>query len=147
MLQPWIKVMYCSLLWLTLHIRVGINISHLSIAGIVAHGRCYISHCFVCVCFFNCCVVLVFFKCVINLTSFLLKSSFISFVFIYSFIFYIFFFWLTNFSHMKRLRSVDYFVCLFCFLRWNCKVIIHNFISFLPFPKDLQCSSFISILT
>ena len=31
---------------LTLHIRVGINISHLSIPGIGAHGRCYISHCF-----------------------------------------------------------------------------------------------------
>ena len=77
--QPWIKVMYCSLLWLTLHIRAGINISHLSIPGIVAHGRCYISHCFVlCVCFLTvCCVVLVFFKCVINLTSFLFKSRFI----------------------------------------------------------------------
>ena len=24
----------------------GINISHLSITGIAAHGRCYISHCF-----------------------------------------------------------------------------------------------------
>ena len=40
-----------------------------------------------------------------------------------------------------------FFVCLFCFLNWNCRVIIHNFITFLPFPKDLQCSSFISILT
>ena len=50
--QPWIKVMYCSLLWLTLHIREGINILHLSTVGIVAHGRYCISHCFVlCVCF------------------------------------------------------------------------------------------------
>ena len=44
--QPWIKVMYCSLLWLTLHIRAGINISYLSISGKVAHGRYYISYCF-----------------------------------------------------------------------------------------------------
>ena len=74
---------YYSLLWLTLHIRAGINISHLSIFGIVAHGRCYISHYFFClfVCFFKaiCRVELVFFKCVINLTSFLFKSKFISF--------------------------------------------------------------------
>ena len=27
-----------------------------------------------------------------------------------------FFFWLSNFSHLKRLRLVDYFVYLFCFL-------------------------------
>ena len=33
---------------------------------------------------------------------------------------------------MKRLRLVDYFVCLFCFLSRNCRVIIHNFITFLP---------------
>ena len=70
--------MYCSLLWLTLHIRVGINISHLSIPGIVAHGRCYISRC-IFVFLTVCSVVLVFFKCVINLTSFLFKSKFISF--------------------------------------------------------------------
>ena len=40
-----------------------------------------------------------------------------------------------------------YFFIIFCFLNWNCRVIIHNFITFLPFPKDLQCSSFVSILT
>ena len=71
--------MYCSLLKLTLHIRAGINISHLSILsipGIVAHGRRCISHCF----FLTVCLVaLVFFKCVINLSSFLFKSKFISF--------------------------------------------------------------------
>ena len=68
--------MYCSLLWLTLHVRAGINISHLSILGILAYYRCYISHCFV---FLNCLyLVLVFFKCLINLTSFLFKSKFIS---------------------------------------------------------------------
>ena len=41
--QPWIKVMYCSLLWLTLHIRAGTNISYLSIPGKVTNGRRYIS--------------------------------------------------------------------------------------------------------
>ena len=38
--------MYCSLLWLTLRITARISISHLSIPGIVAHGRCYMFHCF-----------------------------------------------------------------------------------------------------
>ena len=38
--------MYFSLLWLRLHIRARINISHLSIHEIIAHGRCYISHSF-----------------------------------------------------------------------------------------------------
>ena len=46
LIQPWIKVMYCSLLCLTLHIRAGINISHLSIPEIVSNGRCYISQFF-----------------------------------------------------------------------------------------------------
>ena len=40
-----------------------------------------------------------------------------------------------------------YFYIILCFLNWNCRVIIHNFMTFLTFPKDLQCSSFISILT
>ena len=104
--------------------------------------------CFACVFVTVCRVVLVFFKCIINLTSFLFKSTFFSLLLFNHFFFYFFFFfWLSNFSHMKRLRLVDYFVCLFCFLSWNCRVIIHNFITFLPFQKDLQCSSFISILT
>ena len=105
LMQPWIKVMYCSLLWLTLHIRAGINISHLSIPGIVAHGRCYISHCFVlCMCvraFLTVCrVVLVFLKCVINLTSFLFKSRFI-FLLLFIHLFFTFFFLLIKqlFSH------------------------------------------------
>ena len=66
-------------------------------------------------------------------------------------LFFSFYFWLNNsFSHMKRLRLVDYFVwlfVLFCFLSWICRVIIHNFITFLPFPKGLRFSSFIPILT
>ena len=144
--------MYCSLICLTLHIRAGINISHLSIHRLEAHRRFHISYCFVlCVFFLTVCrAVLAFFKCVINLTSFLFKSRFISvLLFIHLFFtFSLFFFlWLSNFSHMKRLRLADYFVCLFCFLSWNCRVLIHNFITFPLFPKDLHCSSFISILT
>ena len=102
------------------------------------HGRCYISHCFVLRVFFTVChVVFVIFKCVINLTSFLFKSRFISLLLFIHLFFTFFFFWLSNFSHMKRLRLVDYFVCLFCFLSLNCRVIIYNFITFLPFPKDI----------
>ena len=82
--QPSVKVMYCSLLLLTLHIRAGINISHLFIPGIVAHGRRYISHCFFSflpTVYLTClCVELVFFKCTINLTSFLFKSKFVFFL-------------------------------------------------------------------
>ena len=149
LIQPWIKVMYCSLLWLTFRIRVGISISYLSIPGIVAHDRCYISHCFVlCVYVFNC---LSCSACILQMhnkpNQFPIQIKVYFFIIIYSFIYFIFFFWLSNFSHMKRLRLADYFVCLFCFLSWNCRIIIHNFITFHPFPKDLQCSSFISILT
>ena len=77
--------MYCSLLWLTLHFRVGINISYLSISGIVANGRCYISHCYIFfsflpTVFLNCllCSALIL-QTHINLTSFLIKLKFISF--------------------------------------------------------------------
>ena len=35
-----------SLPGLTWNIRLRIYISHLSISGIVVHGRCYVSHCF-----------------------------------------------------------------------------------------------------
>ena len=93
-----------------------------------------------------------------------LPSFFIIFFLIYFFLyqkiiiiiiilvlFFSFYFWLNNsFSHMKRLRLVDYFVWLFvlsCFLSWICRVIIHNFITFLQFPKGLQFSSFIFVLT
>ena len=113
LIQPWIKVTYCSLLWLALHIRVGINISYLSIPGTVADGRCYISRCCFFVCFFlNCflCNACILQLCN-NLTSFLFKSRFISLLlFIHLFLTF-FFFWLNNFFHMKRLRLVDYFVC------------------------------------
>ena len=58
--------------------------------------------------------------------------------------FFSFYFWLNNFFHMKRLRLVDYlFICLFCFFG----VIIQSFITFFPFAKGLQFSSFISIWT
>ena len=126
---------------LTLHIRAAISISHLSIPGIVD-----ISHCFVLSeRVFNCLSC----SACINLTSFLFKSRFIYLFIIYLFIYLLrfFFFWLSNFSHIKRLRLVDYLVFFFCFLSWNCRVIVNNFITFLQFPKDLQFSSFISTLT
>ena len=76
LIQPWIEVMYFSLLWLILNIRMGISISHLSIAGIVAHGRCFLS-------LFSLAFVLSCFPCsacilqiCINLTSFLFSSKF-----------------------------------------------------------------------
>ena len=94
-----------------------------------------------------------------HLPSFFIFIFFLIYFFLYQkiiiiiilFLFFSFYFWLNNsFSHMKRLRLVDYFVwlfVLFCFLSWICRVIIHNFITFLPFPKGLQFSSFIFVLT
>ena len=99
LIQPWIKVMYCSLLSLTLHIRVGISIPDLSILGIVTHGTCYISHCFaVCVCaFFNCLLCSV---CILQMhnkpDNFLIQIKVYFFIIIYSF-FTFFSFWLSNF--------------------------------------------------
>ena len=107
LIQPWIKVMYCSLLWLTLHIRVGINISHLSIPGIVP------LLCFVCVCVFFltvCRVMLVIFKCVINLTSFLFKSRFISLL-LFSHLFFTFLLIKQLFFH--KTVKVSRLFCLF----------------------------------
>ena len=46
LIQPWTQVIDYSLPGLTWHTRLRIGISHLSISGIVVHGRCYISHCF-----------------------------------------------------------------------------------------------------
>ena len=108
--------MYCSVLRLTLYIRARINISHLSIPGIVDHGRCYISHCFVlCVFLTVCRVVLVFFKCVINLTSFLFKSKFNFFIIIYSFIFYFFFILIKKLFSHETVKVIRLF-CLFVLL-------------------------------
>ena len=45
-IQPWTHVIGYSLPVLTWHTRLTTGISHLSVSGIVAHGRCYISHCF-----------------------------------------------------------------------------------------------------
>ena len=46
LMQPWTQVIDFSLPGLTWHIRLRSGISHLSISGIMVHGRCYISHCF-----------------------------------------------------------------------------------------------------
>ena len=53
------------------------------------------------------------------------------------------------FSHdtVKVSRLFCFLVFLLCFLSWNYRVIIHSFITFLPFPNGLRFSSFISILT
>ena len=114
LIQSWIKVIYCSLLWLALHIRAGINISNLSIPGIVAHGRCYISHCFVlCMCFFNCfsCSA-----CILQMrnkpSQFLIQIKVYFFIIIYSFIFYFFFLLIKQlFSH--ETVKVSRLFCLF----------------------------------
>ena len=77
----------------------GDQYPHLSIPGIVAHGRCYISHCFaVCVCaFFNCLLCSV---CILQMHNkpdkFLIQIKVYFFIIIYSF-FTFFFFWLSNF--------------------------------------------------
>ena len=115
LIQPWIKSMYCSSLWLTLHIRAGINISHLSIPGIVAHDRCCISHCFVlCVfVFFNC---LLCSACILQMhdkpNQFLIEIKVYFFIIIYSFIFYFFFLLIKQlFSH--ETVKVSRLFCLF----------------------------------
>ena len=89
-----------------------------------------------CACvFFNC---LSCSACILQMRNkpnqFLIQMKVYFFIIIYSFIFYFFFFWLSNASHMKRLTLADYFVSLFCFLGWNWRVIIHNFITS-PVPK------------
>ena len=63
-----------------------------------------------------------------------------------------FYFWLNNsFYHMKRLRLVYCFVCLFLFCLFvfsslSCRIIIHNFIAFPQLPWGLQFYSFMFIL-
>ena len=122
--------MYCSLLWLTLHIRAGINVSHLSIPGVVSNGKCYISHCFFFVFFLTVCrVVLVFFNCIaffciINLTSFLFKSKFISFpicdsahllshyYYCYNYYFYYYLLLIYIFFYMFCFAIISHFHCL-----------------------------------
>ena len=73
-----------------IHIRAGINISHLSIRGIVAHGRCYISYCFFCVFFFNC---LLCSACILQMRNkpnqFLIQIKVYFFIIIYSFFFFL----------------------------------------------------------
>ena len=53
LIQLWNQVIDYSLPGLTWHTRLRIGISHLSISGIVVHGRCYISHCFYFLLFFT----------------------------------------------------------------------------------------------
>ena len=57
LMQPWIN---CSLPGFTWHIRLRISISHLSIFGIVVHGRCCIYHCLFFSIFVRWCLFIVF---------------------------------------------------------------------------------------
>ena len=111
-------------------------------------GGCYICHCFQKKKFsssrcFNC------FKSMLLLLSlsFSLLLAFYYFFYLLIFLFFFFFFlllvllffcfWLNgSFSHMKWLRLVDYFVCLFvCSVSWAviivgyCRVTIHNLVA------------------
>ena len=70
LIQPWTQVMDYSLPGLTWHTRLRIDISQLSISGIVVHDRCYISHCF--------CFSVIFYD------SLLVDLSFCCFVFLSS---------------------------------------------------------------
>ena len=215
LIQTWIKVMYCWLLWLVWHIRPGISIPHLSIPGKVASGRCYmfyyfyyfsllavVLNCFFCsTCnlkqkvlfaftldqflvqvrtyfFFNLslCLLLLLLITVISVIKSLIimniTITIIIFIFtdfpvlllcfcfrfwffgvFFCFLFFLFclkfsfYFWSNDsFSHMKRLRLVNYFVCLFCFFSWNHRLNIHNLILFIYFSRGLQFYSFIAIL-
>ena len=94
--------------------------------------------------------VCVFFKylfcsaCILQMRNkpneFLIQIKVYFFIIIYTFSFYFFFLLIKQlFSHEKV--KVSRLFCLFvCFLRWNCRVIIHNFIIFLPLPK--RCTMF-----
>ena len=74
---------YCSLHWLTLYIKAGIDISHLSVPirspwQVLYIQLFLINFSFPPIVILNC-LLLAFFKRVINLTSFLFKSKFIYF--------------------------------------------------------------------
>ena len=91
----------------------GDQYPHLSIPGIVAHGRCYISHCFVLCVFFNC---LSCSACILQMRNkpnqFLIQIKVYFFIIIYSFIFYFFFLLIKQlFSH--ETVKVSRLFCLF----------------------------------
>ena len=71
LIQPWTQVIDYSLLGLARHTRLRIGISHLSISGIVIHGRCYISHCFYFLLLFYFLIVCWFIFCIVFAILFL----------------------------------------------------------------------------
>ena len=93
LIQPWIKVLYCYLLWLKLYIKAGSSISHIypflgywSMVDVILFYVVIMSNCYIVFVFLLPTVVLNCFSCsaclsktCINLTSFLLKSKFLSF--------------------------------------------------------------------
>ena len=70
---------------------------------------------------------------------YLFRNSYVCFVLLFFFLLLI----KRLFSHMKRLRLVNWFICLFGFLGWNRRLKIHNLIVFRQFPKCLHSCSFI----
>ena len=130
--------MYCSSLWLTLHIRAGINISHLSIPGIVAHDRCCISHCFVlCVfVFFNC---LLCSACILQMhdkpNQFLIEMKVYFFIIIYSFIFYFFFLLIKQLFSHETVKFSRLFCLFVLFLELKLQGNNSQLHYFFPIPK------------
>ena len=93
LIQPWITVLYCYLLWLKLYIRAGSSISHIypfpgywSMVDVILFYVVIMSNFYIVFVFLLPTVVLNCFSCsvclwktCINLTSFLFKSKFLSF--------------------------------------------------------------------
>ena len=127
--------MYCSLLWLTLHIRAGINISHLSIPGTVSHGRCYISDSFVLCMFFNC---LSCSACILQMRNkpnqFLIQIK-VYFFIIYSFIFYFFFLLIKELLSHETVKVSRLFCLFILFLELKLQGNNPQLQYFSPVPK------------
>ena len=65
------------------------------------------------------------------------------------FCFFVFFFLFMSKQSLSshETRKVSRLLYLFCFLSWHCGVIIYNLVTFLQFPRYLQFSLYIAILT
>ena len=125
LIQSRIKVMYWSLLWLTLHITAGISIFHRSIPGIVEHIfflSVIVLTCFLC----SYCIS----KTLINLTRFLFKSKFLFFqmcdsAHLLSHYYYYYIYYFSFYLLLLLLFST----CLFCYyfefsLLCNVKILL-----------------------
>ena len=138
--------MFLLIVIISSSISIIIIIFYMFCFAIISHFHCFVMsryHCYYCFHrhlyqFFNSLFLFTFFFIIIIIIIILV-------------LFFSFYFWLNNsfFSDetVKVSRLFCLLVSLFCFLSWNYGVIIHSFITFLPFPKVLQFSSFISVLT